>query len=334
MKKRELWLDYLRAFACILVTLGHLLMSFQSSGIRDTMLMSYAIDTFYHFHVYIFFFCSGYLLQKSFERSGAGKSFAGNRLLRCLEFLIVYIIFTGVTFAIKVVLSGDVNSPVEHTYGQTLLKYPINQMWYMYAIAIITLCTPMLSLRNAQAVLAVAVALKALMCIPAVGSVIPVPFNYLADNQIWYVLGSLWAFKKFVLKKKYAIALTLVFFIVNTVVFIGNVDNVVCNEFLTFAGIAASAGMFYMWMPGKEKMSLPWKLMSKHLLPIYLLHTVCAAGIRIVLLRLGVQNFGIHLLMGLVFSFVVPIVCGEIACRTKILNIFFYPVKTIREMKK
>ena len=89
MKEREVWLDYLRAFACILVALGHLLLSFQEAAIRDTVLMSYAIETFYHFHVYIFFFCSGYLMQKSFGRSGEWKSFVRRKLLRCLDFIIV-----------------------------------------------------------------------------------------------------------------------------------------------------------------------------------------------------------------------------------------------------
>ena len=333
MKEREVWLDDLRVFACVLVALGHLLLSFRESAIRDTMLMSYAIETFYHFHVYIFFFCSGYLLQKSFARSGDRKAFTRHKLLRCLDFIIVYVIFSGVTFAIKVLLSGDVNSPVEYSFGQILLKHPINQMWYLYAIAIITLCTPMLGQRTAGIVLAMAVGLKILICIPAVDAVIPVPFDYLADNQIWYVLGSLWAFKGFVPKKSHVIALAAVFLAGNTAVFFGGIDHAVCDELLTFTGIMAAAGAFRIWTSGGN-MSLPRKLAARHLLPIYLLHTICAAGIRIVLLRLGVEGFGIHLVMGLVFSFAVPIACAEIACRVRILNILFYPVKTIREMKK
>lgn len=334
MKKRELWLDYLRAFACILVTLGHLFKSFQESSIRDTFLLSYTVETFYHFHVYIFFFCSGYLLQKVYQRYSDQKKFAKYNLIRCADFLIVYILFSGITFAIKLILDGNVNSPIEHTFVQTLLQHPINQMWYMYAIAIITLCTPMLKKQTAKIILAVSLVLKIVMCVPACSSIIPVPLNYLADHQIWYVMGCLWAYNKIVLKKSIAFVLAGVFFLVNTIVFITGIENACCNAVLTFLGIAASAGICYAVTYNKEKISFVWKLISKHMLPIYLLHTICAAGIRIILLRLGITNYGIHLVTGLLFSFAIPIICGEIARRTKILNIFFYPMKTIQGILK
>ena len=212
--------------------------------------------------------------------------------------------------------------------------YPINQMWYMYAISIITLCAPLLQKQNAKKVLIVALMLKGMMCIPACNKAVPVPFNYLADNLLWYVMGSLWAYMKIDIEKSVAFVMVAVFFVINTIAFVVDVENLGCNAFLTFAGVVASVGVFYSTASNKNKISFVWKMIAKHMLPIYLLHTICAAGIRIILLRLNITSGGIHLLMGLLFSFVIPIICGEVANRIKILNFCFYPTKTILNMKK
>ena len=77
--KRELWLDYSRAFACILVAVGHLLMSFKDAGIiSENIFVDFLISFIYLFHVYVFFFCSGYLFQKSFEKQKTKKEYRKN----------------------------------------------------------------------------------------------------------------------------------------------------------------------------------------------------------------------------------------------------------------
>lgn len=331
MKERELWLDYLRGFACILVALGHLFMSFQKSAIQDTWLISYGIDLLYHFHVYIFFFCSGYLLQKSFQKYTDGRLFVREKLLRALEFLIVYILFSGITFAIKTILSDQVNSPESHSFLAVLVKYPINQMWYLYAICIITLFTPMLKTeRAANGCLLASLVLKIVVCIPACNSAIPIPISYLFQHQIWYVLGSLWAYKKITVRKWLVAVFAVTFVTVSTAAFIRGFENAFLDILLTFTGVVATAELCRL-ITGKTKMFIGWKLVAKYMLQIYLLHTIFAAGIRIVLLKLGINSFWIHLPFGIVFSIVPAVVCGLIADRIKFLNVFFYPVKTIRK---
>ena len=138
MKCREIWLDYLRAFACILVTLGHLLMSFQDAHIiQQGKAVSLFVELIYCFHVHIFFFCSGYLFQSRTHKSL--KEIRTYKIERSINYLILYVVFSGITYAIKLVFSSDVNTAVEYTFFDTLLKHPINQMWYLYAISLIYL---------------------------------------------------------------------------------------------------------------------------------------------------------------------------------------------------
>lgn len=336
MEKREIWLDYLRAFACILVSLGHMFMSFQEAAIiRDSILVSCFVEIIYHFHVYIFFFCSGYLFQKSFLKHVEKRTYIAKKLVKCLDFIIIYILFSGITYFIKVMLSGDVNSPVEHTFLDVLLKYPINQMWYMYAISVITLCTPVIRTdRTCGITLLAALCMRMIMCIPGCSEVIPIPLRYLFMNQIWFVLGGIWAYKGVILKKWASIALAVFFLAMSAMAYAYRISDDVLNTVLTATGVLASAELFRWLTKDKEKMSLVWKLISKYMLQIYLLHTICAAGIRIVLLKLGIMNFSIHFVMGILFSFVVPIVCAAFAERVKVLNIVFYPTKTVKELKK
>ena len=42
------------------------------------------------------------------------------------------------------------------------------------------------------------------------------------------------------------------------------------------------------------------------------MHTIFAAGIRIIMFKLGIFTFSIHILVGIVFSFIVPIIVYEI----------------------
>ena len=96
--KRRLWLDYSRALACVLVAVGHLLMSFEGSIIAgDSVVASFFVQTIYHFHVYIFFFCSGFLFQLTFEQCWDKKVYIRKKINRCLDFAVPYIVFSFVT---------------------------------------------------------------------------------------------------------------------------------------------------------------------------------------------------------------------------------------------
>lgn len=118
MKERLISFDYLRAFACVLVTIGHLIISFQDSNIvNDSLFLDCFIKFIYCFHVYIFFYCSGYLFQKSgdnklFKR----KSVVYFRLEKFINFMILYVFFSGATYFLKVFFSSEVNSEVEYSF--------------------------------------------------------------------------------------------------------------------------------------------------------------------------------------------------------------------------
>ena len=333
MKTREYWLDYLRALACALVAIGHLVMSFQESGILQNEPFSGPfIRLLYLFHVYIFFFCSGYLFQKNRRIHGRPRQTLVFKAEKCLDFLILYILYSGVTYLVKILFSDGVNSQVEGGFGATLLFHPINQMWYLYAIAAIFLFAHCLrSDTSLWVMLGIAAVLKAVSCIPWMATAIPIPFNYLCQNAVWFVLGQACAYRQRVPSRTAALVCLLLFgglFAVTTA-FARDAEWV--RTGLTLLGLLAAVGLVHTLTRHKTAVSGVWKYLSKYMLPIYLLHTLFAAGIRILLLKVGVTHLLPHLVLGLAFSFVPPILCAAIAERTRVLNVFFFPVKTVKE---
>lgn len=333
MKTREYWLDYSRAFACILVTIGHLLMSFQDSSIvNDAPFLTIFIQFLYSFHVFIFFFCSGYLFQKSKPFPSKSEAFL-SKLEKCFNFLILYVLFSGITYVIKFIFSSDVNTSIEHSFFDVLIKHPINQMWYLYAISIIFFFAYSINSKRSFAfILSVACILKIIICIPETSSLIPVPFNYFFDNFVWFVIGQIFAYKQFALNKEKSILTTFLFVSLFTVSLFFDLKSEFIDAAITFLGIIASISVIYLLTKEKTSINGVWKYVSKYMLQIYLLHTICAAGIRIILLKLDVTQLIPHLVFGIIFSFMIPILCAIIAERIEILNIFFFPIPTFKKL--
>ena len=326
MKQREYWLDYLRAFACIWTAAAHLLMSLRDAQLmQNSWLLTVFVDMSYNVPAFIFFFCSGYLFQTHKRKLTTGLW--AYRIENCLNYIIVYVLFSSITYAIKAVFSSDVNASVQYDYWDILLRYPIGQMWYLYAISsVILFVCVMRSDKSACIILGAALLAKVLVDPAGFGIWFSVPVNYLFRNMIWFVLGQLFAYRN--IKLGMGISLLLAALHVGFFVFGCNISS----SILTLLGVLASAGIIYNLTKNKTKMTGPMKYVAKYMLQIYLLHTIFAAGTRILLLKIGVTQLWIHLILGAVFSFVPPILCSMIAERSKYLNIFFFPVKTIKEL--
>jgi hypothetical protein len=73
---------------------------------------------------------------------------------------------------------------------------------------------------------------------------------------------------------------------------------------------------------------------NRYSLQIYLLHTIFTAGIRIVLVRLNVSQWWVHVIVGTVFGFACSVLIAVIAEKMKWPNLFFFPTKTYCSIKK
>lgn len=294
-------------------------------------LLSGFVQVIYHFHVALFFFASGYLFQRSAERCATLKAYGRKKLLRLVDLVIPYIIFSVINYVIMVILGDSVNNAVMTSLWKTLLLSPIAQMWFLYALAMVTLVTPaMRSNKGCAALITAAVTVKVVGMFPALRLVDAT--SYILWHELWYVVGMLWAFKGIRMNLLWTLLSAVAFAGVCALEFIQGSLNGVLETVATLTGVLMCVGFFQLVTEKRERLSPVWSILARYMLQIYLLHTIFAAGVRIVLMKLGVMNAPIHLVLGFAASFVGPVVCAWIAERTKVLNFAFCPSKTVSAM--
>jgi hypothetical protein len=60
------------------------------------------------------------------------------------------------------------------------------------------------------------------------------------------------------------------------------------------------------------------------------MHTIVAATLRSILIKIGIENFAIHILFGLTTSFIGPIIIAWLMNKVLFLNFFIYPTRYIK----
>lgn len=171
--QREIRVDNVKVFACILVVLGHFFQSMTQSGVLlANDLYKWFNQTIYYFHVPLFFICSGYLYQK-LSKVVDVHSWGKNVLKKLLVLGIPYFSFsfiTWITWILKTLFSSSINREMGGLCD-TLFFHPTAPYWYLYALVFLFLITPTFRNRTmALAGLIVALTFKTLGIIGGVWS--------------------------------------------------------------------------------------------------------------------------------------------------------------------
>ena len=67
---------------------------------------------------------------------------------------------------------------------------------------------------------------------------------------------------------------------------------------------------------------------NRYSFQIYLLHTIFTAGIRIILLRMNIAQWWIHVLLGTCCGLAFSVLIALIAKKVKFFDFFFFPART------
>lgn len=321
VRMREKWDDDVKVIVCILVVLGHFFQSMTKANILpESDLYKWFNTTIYYFHVPLFFICSGYLYQK-YSKVNDFTSWKKNVTKKALALGVPYVTFTTATWVLKTVFSGSVNDQVG-SFGDTLLLHPTAPYWYLYALFFIFLVTPTFANRKMAAIgLAVAVAAKGVILTGGTGMY---AVSTVLTNEIWFVLGmSICVFNVQLREKKLqGILIGLVFLGLSIAVYMADVQNLAVSFVL---GLMACIAVILLVAAYEEKTGKVMGFLAKYTMPIFLMHTLFAAPTRAVLLKLGVTNAVIHVVLGLGISFAGPIIVAWIMKKTKWLEFFLYP---------
>lgn len=335
------WIDNIKTFACILVVLGHLIQSLQKSGIDNHENITNFINWFiYLFHMPLFFAVSGYLYELK-KKKFSLKQYKKSIINKIINLGVPYISFYLFYVFINMAFANSVNSPKGINEIIGIINNPMAPYWFLYALFSIFLLMPLLEkiLNNKKKMIfTFLLMLKFLNLFVNTG--VYVIDSFLANSIYFYcgvVIKDLINRKKNIIKKHnfiYNLVFVLIYSITALILYLYNLNNSV-NIAIKIIEIALALVAIFILvnMFRSLKKDFIFKELKKYTFPIYLLHTIFAAGFRIALLRVGITNYVINFIIGFVASIIIPIIIAKICEKTKYLNFFFYPTKTIKKLK-
>lgn len=329
LRIREYWVDEVKIIACILVVLGHFFQSMIDANIlQSTALYKWFNTTIYYFHVPLFFICSGYLYQKH-SKVDSFRSWTRNVKKKALALGIPYLTFTIFTWTTKTIFSGEVNIKIGGL-GETLISPTTLPYWFLYSLFFLFFLTP--TFRNVNTALyGLCIALIAKIIISVVSCHVFI-ISTIFSNEIWFVIGMCISSFNIYLKGKIlsGIMYGICFLGLSIYSFWANVNGSVLSFLM---GILACAAIILI-VANKEEERKWVDLISNYTMPIFLMHTLFAAPIRAVLIKVGIGTPIIQVIVGLTVSFVGPIITATVMHRTKYLEVFLYPNKVFKEKRK
>ena len=329
VRTREKWVDDVKVIACILVVLGHFFQSMTKANILpENDLYQWFNTTIYYFHVPLFFICSGYLYQK-YSKINSVDSWYKNVAKKALALGVPYVSFSTATWVLKKAFSSSVNDQIGGL-GDTLLFHPASPYWYLYALFFIFLLTPTFkSVKMAVGGLVVAITMKTIALSGGYGVY---AVSTVLSNEIWFVLGmSICAFNvRLKGRKVQGTICGLLFMILSVAAYKAEISGGV----ISFAmGLLACLAVILMAAGFERRLGRGVDFLAKYTMPIFLMHTLFAAPLRSILMKIGIENAVIHVVLGLGISFAGPIIAAWIMKKTKWLEFFLYPNKILMKAR-
>lgn len=338
--KRETWVDNTKVLACILVVLGHFFQSMTKASLVSEGIVSIWFDqTIYYFHVPLFFICSGFLYQRNTLISDL-RSWRKFALKKLLTLGVPYLVFSMLTWILKRFFSGSVNEQIGGL-ADTLLVHPASPYWYLYCLVALFLLIPLFrSEKHVVAVCIVSVGLK-LMAVNRVIIAAPLVRCFeenaigfrIEENAIWFCIGMMIAYfpqLTMAIKQHIRIGAVLVLAFLGGSVYAVSAD---VPEIYSFGmGLLACSGIVLLVggasAAGTQSKALAFA--ARYTMPVFVMHTLFAAPVRVVLMKVGIHNGAAHVAVGLIVSFSGPVIAAMIMERIKGLDFVLYPGKYVK----
>ncbi len=332
-RKNINWIDYTKTFAIFMVVTTHLYMSFAKSGwvSKDALFYNIPIQMSLVFTVQLFFVCSGFLYQY-FRKDTSVKGHFKNIVNKAIALGVPYFVFSGISLAIKNVFSASVNSKPSSILHTLFIK-PMAPYWYLYVLFLLFVIIPCVNdKKKIYIIFVLSVAAKFIYVFFPIK--LPYILMQIVSQSIWFTFGMLLTtieFKYNYLEKFLCLILGGVGIILSIFFFrVGNGTRII--RFSLSILLVLSLLYCFMWISRGSSGRLTSGL-RKYILPIFLMHTIFAAGMRILLTKAGISLFSVHIVLGTVASFVFPVLVYIFIQNKWYLLVFIEPLKAWK-MKK
>lgn len=332
--ERYYWVDYVKCIACILVVLGHLYMSLMSKGWVDGTAFYYnwPIQTVYTFHVPLFFVCSGFLHQVQ-NKSCTFEGHVRNIKKKALNLGVPYLTFSFITLLLKIIFPSEVNNQATPII-RTLFWEPVAPYWYLYTLFLLFCILPSFKdTKKLKLIFGLSLIVKLIYVICGQTLDLPDLLNKVVANAVWFLLGMVLCEIKLKDWPIYKCGITVGSGVVVSILVCakGNISLLV-QFVIALLFVIPIIGCAKTYNNRFEKSVL--LEMSTYFMPIYLMHTIFAAAMRSVLLKIGIGGLIPHLFVGLIASFLFPVVVYRIAEKHWMLLFWFEPGRALKMRKE
>ena len=330
--KRIEWLDYLKAFACFLVLACHLLQSLDQANLNKHTEITSIINTIvYLFHMPLFMCISGYLYSIK-KTKFTIKEYKKFELKKIVNLLVPYFTFQSISIILSMIFSSNVNHKRNYNDLLNMFNNPIPPYWFLYALLSIFIIVPIIEklMKDDK------IKIFTFFVILKIISTFLTTKIYFIDSILNYAIYFYFGFfindlketsiSKDIVYTILHLTLGVVYYKYNNALL--NVINETIRILFAICGIIICFNIFK-----KVNKFKILDIYKKYTLQIFLLHTICAAFIRVILLKIGVRNYWIHLTFGILASIYITVIISKICEKTMYLNFFFYPIKTLKRIR-
>lgn len=331
-KNRDIWIDNCKVFAISAVVICHFFESMMKADlVSDSFLYEWFEHTARFYAVNLFFICSGFLYQK-YSKVNSVATWVNNIKKKFIAFGVPYFVFSFATWILKTAFSSSVNTKVDGL-GYILFVHPTAPYWYLYTLLFIFMITVTVENKKQMYILlAIAFAAKIIrFCGLETGLYF---IDRTLDNWVWFVIGM--AIAKDVIKLVNAVfgyiilALLLVSSVYIEMYLSGNTKVAFAAGLVLCYAIASILHSIF----SNGEQNKVFAVIAKYSMPIFLMHTLFAATFRIVLFKVGIDNAVLHIILGLVVTFVGPITGMIVMEKIRPLDFIVYPTRYIKLKKK
>lgn len=311
----------MRAVAIIAIVLGHVARGLASAGVVDAEASAFQLldRILYGFHLPVFAFVSGLFIRQGVDRDGAMRYVRQ----RVATFVYLYLLWTAVQGAVKLIAGSLVNSPTSIVDILSVWR-PDGQLWFLPFVALLTTVAAAVRPWSSAArgvIVAIAAVAVSLLTWGVNGQFAGTQglgltafffagvligsgrfIGLLQDVARWRA-----AFCGLVLTAAFVTVIGMTPALPPTV---DSTDRGVAP--LVFGMLAAVLGVGAVALLGRawaaDRRVFTWLVfVGQRSLEIFLAHIVAAAGTRIVLISIGVDDPVVHVLLGLAAGVGLPL---------------------------
>ena len=312
-KERVIWVDIVKILAMIYIVAYHFFTSMIDTGFwPDTALHDFAFLLGEWLVVQLFFFCSGYLYQKQGKVKDI-TSWLHNVKGKLIYLGIPYFLFSLITIGMKAIAAGSVNNPVDQSVLHILFIEPLAPYWFLPVLFFFFILT--IPIKNTKSQI-LQIIIYAILYVIYLNVQMPYYLYQICKYGIWFVLGMTLAYSDWMIKipkwVKYVLLL-----VIPTIV--GLFIYQITYNWLNPIMIMWEGLTVILWIrcfsdkvksDSRLRGTLP-KIM-RFSMPVFLLQTICAAGFRIVLIKIGIMSAPLHVLGGLCATYIGPCILASV----------------------